>query len=114
MAKQRLHFVQLGPAIPVVPVTDFTRFKDMGITQQMFEEAWKIVGPSVERNIRIPLEPWELYTACYLEGLAHGSQMATEMAEAKAKAERTSTNTSTNTNAYSNTIHGDSRGRSQW
>lgn len=53
----------------------------------MFEKAWQIVGPSVERNIRLKLEDWELYTACYLEGLAHGSQMAMANAEAKMKTE---------------------------
>lgn len=82
-----LHFIHVGPAIPVVPVKDFSRFADVGITQEMFKQAWTIVGPSVERNMQMKCEAWELYTACYLEGLAHGSQMAMANAEAKMKTE---------------------------
>ena len=80
MNRKRLHYVQFGPAINVVPVTDFSRF---GLTKEQFAEAWSIVGPSAEKNMRRDaygrcLEMWQVITVAYLEGLHHGSEMQRE------------------------------------
>ena len=75
----RLHFARFGPAINIVPVTYFSR---MSLTDQQWADAWKLVGPSAEKNMtgttkRGPLELWQVIAAAYLEGLHHGHGMAT-------------------------------------
>lgn len=68
------HFIALGPAIPLVPVTHFDR---MRLTPQQWMDVWSICGPSVERNMALPirqrLELWQIIAAAYLEGLHHGA-----------------------------------------
>ena len=70
-------FVHLGPAIPLVPVSDFSKTR---LTDEQWRNAWKICGPSVERNFDRRkgqhLELWQVITAAYLEGLHHGSAAA--------------------------------------
>lgn len=74
MTKQ--HFVSLGPAIPVVPVGDFAKFR---LTEEQWADAWRVIGPSVERNMsggrHGPLPLWKIICAAYLEGLHHGSEI---------------------------------------
>jgi hypothetical protein len=66
----RLNFVQLGPAIPVVPIGDFTR---MGLSEQQWADAWRLCGPAAEKNLK-NLELWQVIAAAYLEGLQHGAE----------------------------------------
>lgn len=60
--------VGIGPcAVPIYPSSAFTRLPE-GIKE---EDLWKLVGPTVERNIsKLPL--WKLLAIVYFEGLAHG------------------------------------------
>lgn len=80
MTKQ--HFLTLGPAIPVVPVGDFSRLR---LTRDQWAEVWTIVGPSAERNLARgrhgPMELWQVICAAYLEGLSHGSSIERERHE---------------------------------
>ena len=79
----RLYFARFGPAINIVPVTDFSR---MSLTNKQWEDAWKLCGPSAEKNMtgttkRVPLELWQVIAAAYLEGLHHGHGIATMQAD---------------------------------
>lgn len=66
--------VTLGPSIPLVPVTHFSKLR---MTRQQWEDAWHLVGPSVDRNIwKQPL--WMVIAAAYVEGVHHGSSIAKE------------------------------------
>jgi len=39
---------------------------------------WQIVGPTVEKHIgRLPI--WQVFCACYFEGLVHGVEGVAEM-----------------------------------
>lgn len=73
----RHHFLALGPAIPIVPRRDFSKFE---LTHDEWAAAWTIIGPSVEANMSafrtFSLPQWKIYTACYLEGLLHGSSLS--------------------------------------
>ncbi len=75
------HFVVLGPAIPVVPITDFSCLR---LTEEQWAQVWEIVGPSAEKNLsggrRGPLQLWQVICAAYLEGLQHGATLAREEA----------------------------------
>lgn len=67
MAKDHTIPVALGPSVvPLYPVTAFSRFTGID-----FREVWKLVGPTVNRNINAPL--WAQFCATYLEGLNHGA-----------------------------------------
>lgn len=67
--------IRFGPAIPVVPVTHFSKHK---ITEQQWAEVWSVCGPSVERNMAgpRPMELWKVIAAAYIEGLHHGASLA--------------------------------------
>lgn len=67
------HFVAFGPNIPVVRVSDFSK---MTLTQEQWKDVWRIVGPSVERNMQKCIPHWMLIAAAYLEGVHHGSELA--------------------------------------
>jgi hypothetical protein len=74
----RLHFARFGPAIDIVPVSDFSR---MSLSDDQWANAWRLCGPSAARNMtgttkRGPLELWQVIAAAYLEGLHHGHEMA--------------------------------------
>lgn len=66
-----------GPAIPIIPEKDFTKF---GLTPDQIEQAWTLIGPSVIRNMRVTSirDTWKLFTLAYLEGLHHGSSIERE------------------------------------
>jgi len=66
---------QFGPRIPLVPVTDFS---SMRMSNEQWAGAWRIVGPSVERNMTRGRELWVIITAAYLEGLSHGAAITEE------------------------------------
>lgn len=57
----------IGPCvIDAVPIAHFSR------VSASLKSAWKIVGPSAQRNLeRSPV--WAVIAAAYLEGLNHGS-----------------------------------------
>lgn len=79
----RSHFARFGPAIDIVPATDFSR---MSLTDAQWADAWRLCGPSAAKNMtgttkRGPLELWQVIAAAYLEGLHHGHGMATMQAE---------------------------------
>lgn len=74
MAKTPIkHFVRLGPAIPTVPITDFSRIR---LSHAEFAQLWSIIGPSVERNLALNRELWQVIAMAYLEGLLHGRGLA--------------------------------------
>ncbi|MGI9492971.1 MAG: hypothetical protein ACR2QF_11290, partial [Geminicoccaceae bacterium] len=68
MTKSRTMLVALGPAVPVVPIPDFEKLR---LPKSVIENAWQIVGPTVERNMHgfRRLEFWQLFALAYLEGL---------------------------------------------
>ena len=69
---EKLRRMDFAPTIPTVPINDFSKLR---LTHGQMVDAWKIVGPSVERNInRGPL--WQSFVAAYLEGLEHGYMAA--------------------------------------
>ena len=66
MSKARL--LTIGP-IAVEPGRH--AFSQLPFNNEQFKNAWKICGPSAERNLmHSPL--WAVITAAYCEGLAHG------------------------------------------
>ena len=70
----RKRFAHVGPKpIPVVPIGQFS--KASGKTHnEMLEDLWEIIGPSVELNLRkLPL--WKVITMAYFEGSIHAIQM---------------------------------------
>lgn len=68
------HFISMGPAIPIVPMSHFSKTK---LTREQLEGIWQIVGPSVERNlVKVGYHLWILFCFCYLEGLEHGYQLS--------------------------------------
>ena len=71
--KDGLRSFQFGPRIPLVPVTDFS---SMRMPNEEWEAAWRIVGPSVEKNMTRGRELWVVITAAYLEGLSHGAAIS--------------------------------------
>ena len=80
---KRSHFVRLGPAIPVVPVGDFSSMK---LTTEQWKNAWQLCGPSAERNLTgirrgRSLELWQVIASAYLEGLQHGAGLERELYE---------------------------------
>jgi hypothetical protein len=71
---KRPHFVRFGPAIPVIPVGDFSK---TALSDEQWAQLWSIVGPSVEKNMaqgfrHRQLELWQVIAAAYMEGLVHG------------------------------------------
>lgn len=71
---KRAHHLHLGPSMPIVPVTHFSK---MRLPEEQWEGVWQIVGPSVERNFnKVPL--WKLLCAAYVEGLSHGVALQAE------------------------------------
>lgn len=61
--------VNIGPCVvPTYSLRSFSRFpRDI----EMYA-VWKLVGPTVQKNIGHPL--WLQFCAVYLEGLNHGSE----------------------------------------
>ena len=79
--KSGVHFATLGPPIPIVPVGDFSR-----MPYDVIEKAWQIVGPSVARNMnsaRSVAPLWQIFAACYAEGVNHGAGIVREKVEAE-------------------------------
>lgn len=70
--------VELGPPIPLVPITHFDK---MRLTDEQLSSMWRIVGPSVERNMRLPL--WQIICCAYIEGLMHGHGIASNEADSR-------------------------------
>ncbi len=59
-----------SPNVPFVPRTEFDR-----LGTQHLESCWRLVAPSVSRNMRaLPL--WQVIAAAYAEGLEHGHGIA--------------------------------------
>lgn len=81
---KRAHFVRFGPPIDAVPITHFSKTK---LTSEQFADAWRLCGPSVERNME-RLEIWQVIASAYLEGLSHGHDIATERTPASGAALR--------------------------
>jgi hypothetical protein len=84
MKRPKPHFMHFGPAIPIVPVGDFSV---MPFSDEQWEMLWSVCGPSVELNMRgrrgrrgRKLELWQVIAAAYLEGLAHGAGIGVEAA----------------------------------
>lgn len=71
---KRPHYVQFGPAIPVVQIGDFSNAK---LTPKQMSDLWWLCGPSAERNMR-KLEMWEVIVMAYYEGLSHGTAIMKE------------------------------------
>ncbi len=65
--------VSIGPCVvPVYPFKAFSRFPpDID-----FYDVWRVVGPTVQRNIGAPL--WMQFCAVYLEGLNHAAGLMEE------------------------------------
>ena len=71
MSKDRR--VSLGPCpVPAYPYSAWSR-----LPRGSAETLWKLIGPTVERNIAGPL--WAQFCAVYYEGLNHGAGMAREI-----------------------------------
>lgn len=75
MAKENRMFVELGPSFPLVPITHFSK---MRLTPNQWENAWQIVGPSVQRNFMKNVPLWMIIACAYLEGLHHGSEASND------------------------------------
>ena len=73
MKTARQHHIQFGPDIPIVRNSDFSK---MSLTKDQWAEVWRIVGPSVEKNMAKYLPHWKLIAAAYLEGVNHGYELA--------------------------------------
>lgn len=82
MKTKKPYFVQFGPAIPIVPITDFTK---IGLTKEQMNDLWTLCGPTVERNMQRRLELWQVIAMAYLEGLNHGYGVAQRIGERDGK-----------------------------
>lgn len=71
--------VSLGPFLAEMPPgKDFTKLP-AGVR---LEDAWQVVGPSVERNMsRAPL--WRVIAMAYVEGLIHGAAIGQSGADGR-------------------------------
>lgn len=66
--------MSFGPGpVPTYPISAFSR-----LPHGIAEELWKLVGPTVDRNINLPL--WAQFVVVYYEGLNHGSGAERERA----------------------------------
>ena len=68
----RPYFVKFGPPIELVPITHFTKHR---LTREQWNNAWRLCGPSAEKNME-RLELWQVIASAYLEGLSHGADAA--------------------------------------
>lgn len=67
MGKGKDKRISLGPCpVPLYTYSAFTR-----MPRGVMEDLWRLVGPTVERNIDRPL--WAQFCAAYYEGLNHGA-----------------------------------------
>lgn len=67
----KTYAVALGPHVEMPPASHFTRLNG----KVDLHDVWKIVGPSVARNVHsLPL--WKVIAMAYLEGLQHGAAMS--------------------------------------
>ena len=66
--------VGFGPPIPNIPYGDFT---PLPFNELQLAQAWRVIGPSVDVNIRRNTPLWQVIVAAYLEGLGHGASIAT-------------------------------------
>lgn len=69
-AGRQLVAAAFGPAIPFIPVKDFSR-----MPHEVIAGAWSIVGPSAMRNLNAGVPLWEIIACAYAEGLNHGSEI---------------------------------------
>lgn len=74
MKFKKPHYVAFGPPIPVVPIGDFSK---MRMTEEQFADAWRLCGPTAERNM-LRLQLWQVIASAYLEGLQHGAEVVIE------------------------------------
>jgi hypothetical protein len=66
--RERCDMVRLGPCVvPTYSVKAFSRFPP----EIDFMDVWRLVGPTVQRNIGAPL--WMQFCAVYLEGMNHAA-----------------------------------------
>ncbi len=74
----RSHYVNLGPPVPIVPVSHFSK-----MAREVIDAAWQLVGPSVQINLTAVRAPalWEIFAACYAEGVEHGMSAMREKLE---------------------------------
>lgn len=64
--KERM--VGIGPAtVPIVPLGDFTQ---ANLSRDDSIALWRIIGPTVQRNLSLPL--WEQFLAVYIQGCENG------------------------------------------
>lgn len=67
MTNERTIRVSIGPCpVPLYPYSAFSRFEGID-----FYQVWRLVGPTVDRNINAPL--WAQFCAVYLEGMNHAA-----------------------------------------
>jgi len=64
------HVIPFGPPVPVVPAGHFCR---LPFNPEDMEALWRIVGPSVARNMARGQPMWRVIVAAYAEGLSHGA-----------------------------------------
>ena len=78
--KQHMMQVALGPPVPMVPIGDFDKAR---VSEEHWQGIWRIVGPSVERNMcgMRPLPLWKVIASAYMEGLLHGHGIAKDDTE---------------------------------
>lgn len=69
--------LSIGPTFPVVRSGDFSKLR---LTPDQWSDAWRLCGPSAERNMNGPRPAplWIVIAAAYLEGLNHGAALARE------------------------------------
>jgi hypothetical protein len=61
--------VRLGPcAVPRLPYKDFSAAK---ISRDEEYGLWRIIGPTVERNLNQPL--WRQFVIVYMQGIQNGA-----------------------------------------
>lgn len=67
MTKNLTHSITIGPPIPIVPVTHFKRGE---YSQEFYDMAWYIVGPTIHANMaRGQTQQHMLYCIAFIEGM---------------------------------------------
>jgi hypothetical protein len=65
--RQRPHFIQFGPPIPLVP---FGHFVQESHDPEFYDMAWYLVGPTIEKNLeKHYTRPHQLYCIAFIEGM---------------------------------------------
>lgn len=67
MSKEKVHRLEIGPPVPVVP---YSHFKNQAYGEEFYEMAWYLVGPTIGVNLQKHFyHPHILFCIAFIEGM---------------------------------------------